>query len=816
MYRPTTLLIAAILAVFQAASPATPSSGEGWKNLFDGKTTAGWRGYQQKTLPEGWKVVDGALTQDHGAAAAFRNIRIRELPPTPQAPAPAQSASPIPATRLQTRWASQVTPDRVLPEYPRPQLARTQWTNLNGTWTYAITAGDAPQPASFSKHVLVPFAIESQLSGAGEWVAPDQRLWYRRTFKTPALPRGHRLLLNFGAVDWEAVVYVNGTSAGVHRGGYDPFTLDITDRLRPGAAEQELVVAVRDPTDEGQQPRGKQVRRPRSIWYTAVTGIWQTVWLESVPGWHVSGLRIDPDLDRGQVAVSVGTERREAAGRVDAGRGDASRVTITVLDGTREIGRANGPTATIPIPAPHKWSPADPFLYRVRVTLTSGDEVESYFGMRSIAVRADAAGVQRMFLNGEPLFQLGLLDQGWWPDGLYTAPTDDALASDIQKTKDLGFNVIRKHVKVEPARWYYHADRLGMLVWQDMPSADNKGPDAQENFTNELKALIDNLRNHPSIVMWVPFNEGWGQHKTAERVAWIKSVDSTRLVNNTSGWTDAKVGDVADLHAYPGPAMPPLEPVRAATLGEFGGLGLPVEGHTWLDKGNWGYRSFTSLDEMNAAYRDLLAQLRLHAGDGLTSAIYTQTTDVEIEVNGVMTYDRGVTKLSPESVAANRRMYETPPRITHIVPASDRAPQTWRYTTAAPSATWFDPAFDDAAWQTGPGGFGAADTRFAKVGTEWKTADIWLRRTVDVPSGELAAPHLRVFHDDDAQVYLNGILVAELPGANGGFAYLPLTGAARAALRPGKNTIAVHAHQNRGGQFIDVGLVDVIDRAPGR
>jgi hypothetical protein len=350
-----------------------------------------------------------------------------------------------------------------------------------------------------------------------------------------------------------------------------------------------------------------------------------------------------------------------------------------------------------------------------------------------------------------------------------------------------------------------------MLVWQDMPSADNKGDEAQANFGKELKALVDNLRNHPAIVMWVPFNEGWGQHATAERVLFLKSTDATRLVNNTSGWTDAKVGDVADLHAYPGPAMPPLEPSRAAVLGEFGGLGLPVDGHTWLDRGNWGYRSFTSLDEMNAAYRDLLAQLRLNAGDGLSAAIYTQTTDVEIEVNGVMTYDRGVTKLSPESVAANRRMYEPFPRLTHVAPASDREPQTWHYTTTAPTATWFDPGFDDTAWQTGAGGFGLTDTRFAKVGTEWKTPDIWLRRAIDVPSGPLTTPYLRVFHDDEAEVYVNGTPAATLPGANGGFAYVPLTDAARAALRPGKNTIAVHAHQIRGGQFIDVGLVNVID-----
>jgi Domain of Unknown Function (DUF1080)/Glycosyl hydrolases family 2, sugar binding domain/Glycosyl hydrolases family 2, TIM barrel domain/Glycosyl hydrolases family 2 len=751
--------------------------------------------------------------QDHGDWAAFRNIRIRELPPTPQTPAPAQPASPIPPTRLQTRWASQVTPDRVLPEYPRPQLARKQWTNLNGTWSYAITAGDAPRPTSFDGRILVPFAIESQLSGAGVWVSPQQRLWYRRTFTTPSLSSGGRVLLNFGAVDWEAEVLVNGTRVGEHRGGYDPFTFDITDHLRPGGAEQELIVAVRDPTDEGQQPRGKQVRRPRSIWYTAVTGIWQTVWLETVPAWYLTDLKIEPDLDRGIVRVAFRTNGR--------GR-DPRSYSVVVLDEGREVSRVAGsgggslvPNA-IQIPAIHRWSPSDPFLYTLRVSLNSGDEIDSYFGMRSIAVRKDASGVQRLFLNGAPLFQFGLLDQGWWPDGLYTAPTDEALAFDIQKTKDLGFNVIRKHVKVEPARWYYHADRLGMLVWQDMPSANNKGPDAEANFSRELTAVIDALRNHPSIVMWVPFNEGWGQHATQKYVAWLKSYDPTRLVNNTSGWTDAKVGDVADLHAYPGPAMPPLESVRAATLGEFGGLGLPTEGHTWLDKGNWGYRSFTSLDEMNAAYRDLLAQLRLHEGDGLSSAIYTQTTDVEIEVNGVMTYDRGVTKLSPESVAANRRMYETPPRITHLAPASDRAAQTWRYTATAPSATWFDPAFDDAAWQSGPGGFGAMDTRFARVGTEWKTADIWLRRTVDLPAGNLTAPHLRVYHDDDAQVYLNGTLVTELPGANSGFAYVPLTGAARAALRPGKNTIAVHAHQTRGGQFIDVGLVDVIEPGPVR
>ena len=746
------------------------------------------------------KFTDGIIAlQLHAGGEGrmrFKDLAIREI----QAP-PQQAPSPVPATHLQTRWASQVTPDRVLPEYPRPQLARRNWTSLNGIWNYAITASDAARPAAFDGRILVPFAIESQLSGAGRWVSPQQRLWYRRTFTAPSLTARERLLLNFGAVDWEAVVYVNGKSAGEHRGGYDPFTLDITDLLRHDGTAQELVVAVRDPTDEGQQPKGKQVQRPRSIWYTAVTGIWQTVWLEAVPENHITALQIDPDLDGRSLRLVITTS-------VPGGR-----VSATVMDGTREIASGAGSAGSafvIPLPNPHAWSPSDPFLYSLRVR-DDADVVDSYFGMRSIAVRRDAAGVSRVLLNGKTIFQFGLLDQGWWPDGLYTAPTDEALSSDIQKTKDLGFNVIRKHVKVEPARWYYHADRLGMLVWQDMPSGGNQGAEGEANYARELRAVIDALRNHPSIVMWVPFNEGWGQHATENHVAWLKSYDSTRLVDNASGWTDAKVGDVVDLHAYPGPAMPPPEPGRASVLGEFGGLGLPIEGHTWLPRGNWGYRSFTSLDDLNAAYRDLAAQLRLHAADGLTSAIYTQTTDVEIEVNGVMTYDRAVIKLSSESIAANRRLYDRLPIVKHLVPASDRAPQTWRYTTAAPPERWFDPAFDDGAWTVGRSGFGAPDTRFAHVGTAWQTPDIWLRRTVDLPSIPLTSPYLRVFHDDDAEVYVNGTLVATLPGANNGFAFIPLTGAARAALRPGANTLALHAHQIRGGQFIDAGLVDVFD-----
>jgi hypothetical protein len=682
-------------------------------------------------------------------------------------------------------------------------MARRDWQNLNGTWSYAVTARDAERPASFEGRVLVPFPLESQLSGAGVWVSPEQRVWYRRTFTTPRLASGGRLLLHFGAVDWETKVYVNGREVGEHRGGFDPFTFDITDALKSDSKEQELVVSVWDPTDSGQQPRGKQVQRPRTIFYTSVTGIWQTVWLEPVPARHISALRIDPDLDRSVVRVSV------------TAPGTPIGTTVTVMDGKRAVATQSGLTGAsleIPIRKPRKWSPADPFLYRLRIRLETGDEVESYVGMRSIAIRPDASGARRLFLNGEPIFQFGPLDQGWWPDGLFTAPTDEALVFDIEKTKELGFNVIRKHVKVEPARWYYHCDRLGMLVWQDMPSGDNKGAEAEANFARELKAMVDALRNHPSIVMWVPFNEGWGQHATEKHVEWLKSYDPTRLVNNASGWTDMRVGDVADLHAYPGPGMPPPETHRASVLGEYGGLGLPVEGHTWVDKGNWGYRSFTSKADVNKGYLDLMEQLRLHIGDGLAAAIYTQTTDVEIEVNGVMTYDRAQVKLTPESIAANRRVYGKPPVIKHLVEAADRGRHEWKYTTTAPSENWFAPDFNDGAWASAPGGFGVKNSHFAPVGTAWQTPDIWLRRTFTLPSASLTNPHLRIYHDDDARVYLNGVLVAEMPGSTANYTFVPLNAAARAALRPGTNTLAVHAHQNRGGQFIDAGLVEVVER----
>src|SRR4051812_32414828 len=498
---------------------------------------------------------------------------------------------------LKTRWTKDVTPENALSEYPRPQMVRDKWTNLNGLWQYAIGPKDEPQPKKWDGEILVPFCIESALSGVKRAVKPDERLWYRRTFPSTALAGQKKLLLHFGAVDRECTVWVNGKEVGRHSGGYDPFTFDVTEALRSGVTENELVVAVTDPTDTGTQPRGKQVLNPKGIFYTAVTGVWQTVWLEPVPEQSIRSVKITPNVDKSEVEIAL-----ELA--------SAGSVRLRVSDDGKSVGAATADhrnVVTIPIPHAKLWSPDDAHLYDLNIELLDGgkvvDTVTTYFGMRKIEVKKDADGLNRLWLNNKVLFQYGPLDQGWWPDGLYTSPTDAALKYDIEMTKRLGMNMIRKHVKVEPARWYYWCDHLGVLVWQDMPSGDfDKSVDAKTNYRKELKSLIDGLRNFPSIVMWVPFNEGWGQHDTAEVVDWISTYDPTRIVNEASGWTDKGSGDVADMHNYPGPGMREPEAKRVCVLGEFGGLGMPVSGHTWQAEKNWGYVSYENADALTAAY----------------------------------------------------------------------------------------------------------------------------------------------------------------------------------------------------------------------
>jgi hypothetical protein len=723
--------------------------------------------------------------------------------------------------KLMTRWAKDVSPDKAWPEYPRPQMVRKDWTNLNGLWDYAITARDAGQPTKWDGEILVPFAVESALSGVGKAVQPDQKLWYRRTFEAKKPADGGRLLLHFGAVDWQCAVWVNGKEVGQHEGAFDRFTFDITDALNDDSnkegsasdAKNEIVVAVWDPTDTGNQPRGKQVLKPNGIWYTAVTGIWQTVWLEPVPADHIDSLKIVPDVDASAVRITTNTTSDKSAAR--------NKVRITAKHGDKTAsatGPANEPIE-VKLDDPQLWSPANPNLYDLRVELLDGDAsdgdkvldaVDSYCGLRKIEVRKDSAGVNRLFLNGQALFQYGPLDQGWWPDGLYTPATDEAMNYDIEMTQKLGMNMARKHTKYECDRWYYHCDKAGLLVWQDMPSGDSdRTPESRANYRRELKLMIDDLHNFPSIVMWVPFNEGWGQFETPEVVAWLEQYDPTRPVNEASGWHDRGSSTISDMHNYPGPGMRPLEDKRAIVLGEFGGLGMPIADHTWTDKANWGYVSYASPEELTDAYLVLMNALRPLVAQGLSAAVYTQTSDVEIEVNGFMTYDREVVKMDSERIAvAARRLYEAPPQVRTLVPTSRDGATEWRYTFETPADDWHAADFNDAAWQTGLATFGTYAPAGGKIGTPWDTKDIWIRKTfdvADVPANE--DTFIVISRDEAVEIYLNGELIAKRGGHEANYSVIPLPTNGSPLLKPTGNTLSVHCNQTTGGQLIDVGLI---------
>ncbi len=577
----------------------------------------------------------------------------------------AQQASWRPVdTKILSPWAAEIDPANPHPEYPRPQMTREDWVNLNGLWNYALAPKGAGMPEAYAGEILVPFAIESALSGVGKTVGKDQELWYFREIEIDRSLRREKLLLHFGAVDWEAEVFVNGQSVGTHQGGYDPFYFDISEALQSGKT-QSLAIRVWDPTDEGPQPRGKQVNEPRGIWYTPVTGIWQTVWLEAVPEHHIRSLKNTPDFDNKQIRVQADV----------AGATAGQRLRIRLLADGTPVGEqlvANQEEAVFTLEAPQVWSPENPFLYDLEVALMDGkkvvDQVNGYTALRKISTARDANGIQRMLLNNEFVFQYGPLDQGWWPDGLYTAPTEEALLFDIEKTLDMGFNMIRKHVKVEPARWYYHCDRMGVLVWQDMPSGDmgnrwesrpgvigkgtekDRTPESEAIFRKEWKAIMDANYNFPSIVVWVPFNEAWGQFDTDEIVQWTVDYDPSRLVNGASGGNYTLKGQIMDMHNYPDPVMPDPQiwgDQQVIVLGEYGGLGLPVDGHTWQEKDNWGYQSFKNETELQERYSRLIQDLKPLIPKGLSAAIYTQTTDVEVEVNGLMTYDREVIKFDP-------------------------------------------------------------------------------------------------------------------------------------------------------------------------
>ena len=561
---------------------------------------------------------------------------------------------------IRTKWADQVNPNNVLSEYPRPIMERPDWKNLNGLWKYRILSKGSQKPTEFDGEILVPFAIESSLSGVGKQVGASKELWYQTSFTVPKNWKGKDVLLHFGAVDWKADIWLNDVKIGIHSGGYTPFTINITPFLN--GASQKLTVKVWDPSSDGPQPRGKQVNKPEGIWYTSVTGIWQTVWLEPVNSKHIDRIKTVPNIDSGTVKMEVELE----------GASYGNIVEIEVFDGETKIASAKasaGQSIEIPISNVKLWSPETPFIYNTRVKLISGgkvaDEVKSYFAMRKISTKRDENGIVRIQLNNNDYFMFGPLDQGWWPDGLYTAPSDEALKYDIVKTKELGFNMIRKHVKVEPARWYTYCDKLGILVWQDMPSGDKtpqwqnhnyfdgaelkRSPESEHIYRTEWKSIIDYLYSNPCVVVWVPFNEAWGQFKTEEIAKWTKAYDPSRLVNPASGGNFFRTGDILDLHNYPEPKMYLYDPERATVLGEYGGIGLPVEGHLWKTD-NWGYVKFKNSDEATAEYIKYAQMLKKLVMIGFSAAVYTQTTDVEGEVNGFMTYDRKVDKMNIDKV----------------------------------------------------------------------------------------------------------------------------------------------------------------------
>ena len=577
-------------------------------------------------------------------------------------------------SNIRTPWFDKV--DRRLPlaEYPRPQFERQDWICLNGEYDYAITGDTADAPKKYDGKILVPFSVESELSGVGKALLPEQRLWYRRKFTVGKEFSGKEALLHFGAVDWQCSVWVNGKLVGEHTGGYNPFTFNITDVITEG--ENELVVKVFDPTDAGHQQRGKQILVTKGFWYTATSGIWQTVWLEPVNRCRIDSLRLVPDIDEGVIRINI--KRTCKCG---------GKLYAKVLEGDKVVFDSEiADKAAIPVPDARLWSPETPFLYTLLLTLDCNgekDEVSSYFGMRKFSILKDSAGIPRLGLNNKPYFQRGLLDQGYWPESQLTPPTDEAMIFDIEKMKELGYNMLRKHIKEEPLRWYYHCDRLGMLVWQDMISGgqyignvlagvlpninihvkDSKyksfkrdKPEWRQEFKDELFGMIDNLYNCVSVCCWVPFNEGWGQFDAKEIGTAIKNYDPSRFVDHASGWHDQGGPEFKSIHKYILPVHAPTArrtAGRPIVLSEYGGYSWNIVEHAWNPKRSFGYIMFKNSEKLSAAYKRLHeSQVIPLINKGLCATVYTQVSDVEFEVNGIYSYDRKILKLDADTVRA--------------------------------------------------------------------------------------------------------------------------------------------------------------------
>jgi len=717
-----------------------------------------------------------------------------------------------------TRWAALVDTNAPLPEYPRPQMVRTNWMNLNGLWQFQAGAtNDAvPTGQTLASQILVPYPMESAISGVMQY---HQFSWYRCLFAVPAAWSGQRIILHLDAVNWQATVYVNGQKVGVHKGGYDAFSYDLTTYLTGGT--NELIVNVYSPEDNAGEPRGKQSLYPGGIMYTSSSGIWQPAWLEPVDPSGASDLQIIPDIDNSRVRVTVSTYATAGV-----------TVVATALTNGVAVGSITGaPQSELDVPVPHAvlWSPENPFLYDLQITVlhngVTNDSVMSYFGMRKISVTT-VAGVPQIYLNNQPYFEMGPLDQGFWPDGIYTAPTDAAQEYDLQMEKTLGFNMVRKHIKTERQRWYYWADKLGLLVWQDMPSGNSytgnpSPPPVDPNqFITELTQLVQTHWNHPCVIMWDVFNEsqgqqntsgGVGQTNTAFLVQLVKTMDPSRLVNQASGGDYYGVGDVFDQHSYP----PPGDPITTAQVpvdGEYGGIGFLIPGHLWNPSQAGGaYTGANTTNDIATIYDGWSGQIAYDkSSSGLNAAVYTQITDVENECNGLMTYDRWL-KINPTLInASNKKAINGRTYLSTILPNSQNQPHIWNYTTNTPAANWYTTNFDDSSWKSGPAGFGTSFTPGAVVRTTWNSSDIWLRQKFTM--GPLSAADranltFNLYHDEDCQIYINGVLAGSVSGYSPTYILLPMTTAGQNALIPNAtNVIAVHCINTTGGQDIDVGI----------